>query len=216
MTLANLACCGVGITGMTQQAEALLDELDDTLSRVNDSKRLSMLRQMTDLFLAGAPAYSEDLASLFDAIIKRLSEGVESKALVELSNRLAAVDTAASDTVVRLSSSDDILVAGPVLEKSPALTDNDLVNIAKTKGQGHLMAIAARQRVNDVVSDVLVERGNKTVLRKITGNNGAKISEDSFARLITEAKGDKTLAELVKTREDIPEELRPFVSVMLQ
>jgi uncharacterized protein (DUF2336 family) len=200
---------------MTQQAESLLDELDDTLSRVTGSRRLIMLRQMTDLFLAGAPTYSEELASLFDTIIKRLSEGVESKALVELSHRLADTDTTAIDTVARLSASDDVAVAGPVLEKSPALTDNHLVSIARTKGQGHLLAIAARQRINDVVSDVLVERGNKNVLRKITGNNGAKFSEDSFARLISEAKGDKTLAELVKTREDIPEELRPFVNVML-
>ena len=200
---------------MTQQAETLLDELDDTLSRATGSRRLLMLRQMTDLFLAGVPSYSEELAQLFDAIIKRLSEGVESKALVELSNRLAETDTAAIDTIARLSASDDLAVATPVLEKSPALTDNHLVGIARTKGQGHLLAIAARQRINDVVTDVLVERGNKNVLRKITGNNGASISEDSFARLITEAKGDKTLAELVKTRGDIPEELRPFVSVML-
>ena len=200
---------------MTQQADALLDELDDTLSRVTGSQRLNMLRQMTDLFLAGAPTYSEELASLFDAIIKRLSEGVESKALVELSTRLAATETAATDTIVRLGSSDDLAVATPVLEKSTALTDRDLVGIAKTKGQGHLMAIATRQRINDVVTDVLVERGSPAVLRKVTSNGGAALSEDSFARLITEAKNDKPLAQLVKTREDIPEELKPFVSVML-
>jgi uncharacterized protein (DUF2336 family) len=200
---------------MTEQAEALLDELDHTLKRVGGPRRLVMLRQMTDLFLAGASTYSEEVAALFDVIIKRLSEGVDSKELIELSHRLADADTVASDTVVRLSNSDDVAVAGPVLEKSPALSDVDLVRIAKTKGQGHLLAIAARQRVNDVVSDVLIDRGNKNVLRKVTGNNGAKISEDSFARLITEAKADKTLAELVKTRPDIPEELRPFVSVML-
>lgn len=197
------------------QTEALLDELDHTLSHVTGSRRLVMLRQMTDLFLAGATTYSEELAQLFDAIIKRLSEGVESTALVELSNRLAESDTAATDTIVRLCNSDDLAVAGPVLERSPALTDEDLVSIAKTKGQGHLLAIAARQRINDVVSDVLVERGNKTVLRQVTRNNGVKISEESFARLITEAKNDKQLAELVKTRPDMPEELVPFVSVML-
>jgi uncharacterized protein (DUF2336 family) len=200
---------------MTQTAEALLDELDHTLSHVTGQRRMKMLRQMTDLFMAGAGTYSEEVASLFDVIIKRLSEGVESRQLIELSQRLAGADTVASDTVVRLSNSDDVAVAGPVLEKSPALSDVDLVRIARTKGQGHLLAIAARQRVNDVVSDVLIERGNKNVLRKVTGNNGAKISEDSFARLISEAKGDKTLAELVKTRPDIPEELKPFVSVML-
>ena len=202
-------------TGMTQTAEALLDELDHTLKHVSGSRRLAMLRQMTDLFLVGATTYSDEVASLFDVIIKRLSEGVELRQLIELSQRLADADTVASDTVVRLSNSDDVAVAGPVLERSPALSDVDLVRIAKTKGQGHLLAIATRQRVNDVVSDVLIERGNKNVLRKVTGNNGAKISEDSFARLISEAKGDKTLAELVKTRPDIPEELRPFVSVML-
>ncbi len=200
---------------MTQQSEALLDELDHTLSRVNGSRRLNMLRQMTDLFLAGAPTYSEELAQLFDAIIKRLSEGVESRALVELSNRLATTETAATDTIMRLSNSDDLAVATPVLEKSPALLDTHLVNIAKTKGQGHLLAIAARLRINAVVTDVLVERGNKAVLRRVTSNEGAMISEDGFARLITEAKGDKSLADMVKSREDIPEELKPFVSVML-
>ncbi|MEJ2625529.1 MAG: DUF2336 domain-containing protein, partial [Pseudolabrys sp.] len=161
---------------MTQTAEALLDELDHTLSHVTGQRRMKMLRQMTDLFMAGAGTYSEEVASLFDVIIKRLSEGVESRQLIELSQRLAEADTVASDTVVRLSNSDDVAVAGPVLEKSPALSDVDLVRIARTKGQGHLLAIAARQRVNDVVSDVLIERGNKNVLRKVTGNNGAKIS----------------------------------------
>ena len=79
------------------------------------------------------------------------------------------MDDAPADTLAQLSSSDDIAVAGPILEKSTLLSDTHLAGIAKTKGQGHLMAIASRQHIAGLVTDVLVERGDATVKRKGAG-----------------------------------------------
>jgi uncharacterized protein (DUF2336 family) len=200
---------------MSELAAALLTELDATLARVTPSRRLAMLRQMTDLYLSAAGLYTEEQTAVFDTLIKRLTQGVETRALVELSSRLAAMDSAPADTVVRLSSDDNPAVAAPVLEKSTVLTDGDLVGVAKTKSQGHLLAIAGRKHIADVVTDVLVERGNPAVKRKVTANGGAALSENSFARLISDARGDKDLAGMVKQRTDVPDELKPFLDVTL-
>ncbi|MFN3656212.1 MAG: DUF2336 domain-containing protein [Pseudolabrys sp.] len=197
------------------EVAALLTELDATLARVTPPRRLAMLRQMTELFLQGAGLYTAEQTAVFDALIKRLTQGVGAQALVELSNRLATMDSAPADTIVRLSSDDDPAVSGPVLEKSSVLNDGDLVGIARSKSQGHLLAIAGRRHIADVVTDVLVERGNQAVKRKVTANEGATISENGFARLISDARTDKDLAGMVKKREDIPEELKPFLEMAL-
>jgi uncharacterized protein (DUF2336 family) len=200
---------------MTSHAQLLLSDLDMTLPRVSNPRRLVMLRQMTDLFLANAASYSEEQVAIFDAVIKRLTQDVGPKALIELSGRLASMDGGPADTIIRLSHDDDIAVSGPVLEKSNVLKDGELVGIARTKGQGHLLAIAGRTQITGVVTDVLVDRGSLAVKRKVTANVGALFTENSFARLISDARNDKSLAALVAKREDIPSELQPFLDMMM-
>lgn len=200
---------------MNPQAQSLLSELDSALSNVPRARHLAMLRQLTDLFVAGSPSYSQQQLAVFEAVFQRLTAGVEPRALRELSGRLAGFDSAPSDVITRLSSDDDIAVAGPVLEKSNVLNDGVLVGIAKTKSQGHLLAIAGRTRINDAVTDVLVERGNPQVKSKVTANLGALFSETGFARLVSEARQNKEFAALVAKRTDVPAELKPFLDMVL-
>jgi uncharacterized protein (DUF2336 family) len=198
---------------MILQAQSLLSDLDATLAKASNVRRSEMLRRMTDLLLASAPSFPREAVAIFDAVMQRLTQDVEPKALVELSGRLAMADAAPAKLIVRLSQSDDIAVSGPVLEKSNLLGDSALVGVAMTKGQGHLLAIAGRVRINDVVTDVLVGRGDPAVRCKVTANVGAKISENGFARLVTEARKDKRLAALVIQRDDVPVELQPFLKM---
>jgi len=200
---------------MTGETQALLSELNGVLRTVSRTRHIEILRQITDLFLSNAAAYTAEQRAIFDAVIKRLAQNVSSRDLIDLSGRLAAMDTAPADTVAQLSASDDINVSGPILEKSNVLKDSDLVGIAKTKGQNHLMAIANRQRINAIVTDVLVDRGDNAVKQKVLANEGAEISEFGFACLISAASKDKKLAEVVAKREDIPEELQSFLEAAL-
>jgi len=199
---------------MTQQATLLLSELDETLGRSSSTRRAQMLRQVTDLLLAGELLYSRDQLRVFDAVMQKLTEDAEPPALIELSARLATLGSAPVDVIIRLSRNADIEVYRPVLENSNVLDDTALVGIASSMGQGHLLAIAARVRINGVVTDVLVDRGNKAVRCKVTANAGAEISERGFARLITESKHDQELAALVVKRKDIPAELQPFLKLI--
>jgi uncharacterized protein (DUF2336 family) len=200
---------------MTGETQALLSELNGVLRTVSRTRHIEILRQITELFLSNAAAYTADQRAIFDAVIKRLAQNVSSRDLIDLSGRLAAMDGAPADTVAQLSTSDDINVSGPILEKSNVLKDADLVGIAKTKGQNHLMAIANRERINAIVTDVLVDRGDNAVKQKVLANEGAQISEFGFACLISAASKDKKLAEVVAKREDIPEELQSFLEAAL-
>jgi uncharacterized protein (DUF2336 family) len=200
---------------MNEHLQSLIADLDSVLARVPAPRKLAMLRAMTDLYFAGADSYTPEQVAVFDAVIKRLTHGAGPQALIELACRLAVMDGAPADTVAQLSSDDDPAVGGPRGGQCNGVADGHLVGIAKTKSQGHLLAIAGRTQINDVVTDVLVERGNPAVKRKVTANDGAQISENSFARLISDARKDKDLASVVRKRDDIPEELKPFLEMAL-
>ena len=182
---------------MTTEARTLMDELDTTLVSASDERQLSILRRVTDLFLNRSQDYSGDQISVFDDVIVRLIERSEHSALIELSNKLAPIGNAPVNVVVKLSQQDDIAVSGPILELSPAVPEHTLAEIAKTKGQQHLAAIAGRPKIGEAVTEILVDRGNSEVACKVTNNQGARFSEPGFVKLIKRAKNDRVLAQAV-------------------
>ncbi len=166
-----------------------------------------MLQQITALFIDGAEGFSEDLVSLFDDVLSRLIEEIESKARTELANRLAPVGNAPVTVMRRLATDNEISVAGPVLRQSSRLNDADLIGIARTKSQAHLLAIASRTGIAEPVTDVLVKRGDREVARNLARNRTAQLSDVSFAALVGQAHADIVLAEGVGLRPDIPARL---------
>ena len=198
---------------MSPYAEELIAQFDTALARVSGAEQLAIQRQMTDLFLGGAGTYSPRQIAIFDGVMGRLIERSDRRGLLEFTGRLAMVDTAPALVMGRLSMNDDIAVAGPVLEKSNALTDETLVAVARSKSQDHLFAIAARVSINEVVTDVLVERGSADVARKVVTNLGARLSDRGFVRVIQGASGNEALRAAVILRKDLPPELLPFLQL---
>src|SRR6266851_5670271 len=114
---------------MTSAAQPLLIELDTVLNRAPAAWRNTALRRLTELFLVDAESYTDDQVAVFDDVISRLIEKMDRRTLVELSNRLAQVTNAPMRVVGTLARNTDLLIAGPLLEKSSVLTDTDLVEI---------------------------------------------------------------------------------------
>jgi uncharacterized protein (DUF2336 family) len=186
---------------------SLIGELEDALKSGAPEKRIETLRRVTSLFLNDADRLSEQQIGVFDDVLVHLVHRIESKALVELSTSLAPVDNAPVEVIRRLANNDEIAVAGPVLTQSNRLAESDLVEIAKSKGQGHLLAISGRSTLTEAVTDVLVERGNREVSLRLAGNGGAKFSEQGFAAIVKSAGLDEALAEKLGLRLDIPLQL---------
>jgi uncharacterized protein (DUF2336 family) len=188
-------------------SSSLFDDLDAALQSGSSEKRVAMLRQVTDLFLGEADRLNEQQIGVFDNVLVQLIERIESRTLAEISERLASVANAPIDLTLNLARHAEIEVARPILTKSSRLTTAELVEIAKTRSQDHLLAISERAQIETAVTDVLLDRGNQAVVYSVAGNSGAKFSQDGFAALVSAAGSDDRLAERAGSRLDLPLDL---------
>jgi uncharacterized protein (DUF2336 family) len=186
---------------------SLIPELEDIIQHGSRERRAATVKRIAHLFVDGAPHFNEDHIGLFDDVLCRLVVEIEAKARAEMARTLAPVVNAPTELIRQLARDDDIAVAGPVLKQSARLQENELVELASTKGQAHLVAIAGRKGLGEAVTDVLVRRGDTEVVRNIADNQSAKLSESSFSTLVRRAEGDSDLAEKVGHRADIPPHL---------
>lgn len=187
-----------------QAPENLLDELQATLSHGTVARRVETLRRVADLFVNGAVDYSDEQIALFDDVFQCLLDKIETSARALLANRLAPIDSAPPKTVRTLALDDVIEVAGPVLSKSERLDDATLIEVARSKSQAHLAAIATRRVLSDALTDVLLARGDDAVIRTAADNPGARFSEGGFTHLVERAERDDDIATCVGLRPDLP------------
>lgn len=188
-------------------SHSLIGELDEAIQSGSSDKRIVTLRRVTDLLLNHADQYGPEQIELFDDVLLRMIGHIETRVLAELGERLAPVATAPLGVVRHLANHDEITVAGPVLKDSKRLSSPDLVEIASVKSQDHLLAISQRAEIDETVTDVLVDRGNSEVARKVAVNSGARFSQAGFATLVRRAEHDDVLAELAGQRADMPPQL---------
>jgi len=183
---------------------SIIAELEDAVRSGSPEKRVATLRQVTDLFLHDGERLSEDQVKVFDDVLCVLIARVESRARAELGKRLAPVDYAPFEVIQHLAWDDEIAVAGSVLADSSRLKTSTLVEIASTKGQDHLLAISGRKDLPAAVTDVIVGRGERKVIRKLAGNASARFSDAGYSGIIARADADDELVEILGLRIDLP------------
>jgi uncharacterized protein (DUF2336 family) len=183
---------------------SLLDELETTLAHGTVARRVETLRRVTDLFLNSTIDYSDAQIGVFDDVFDCLIDAMEASAKVLLAQRLAPVPTAPPKIIRTLAFDDLIEVAAPVLSQSERLDDAALMANARTKSQGHLLAISIRKQLSNAVTDVLVERGNDEVIQSVVGNPGAQFSEKGYTNLVSRAERSDGIAECLGMRPSIP------------
>jgi uncharacterized protein (DUF2336 family) len=184
--------------------QSLVAELEDAISSGSKEKRLDTLRRITDLFVADADRLNNHQIEVFDDVLGHLIKRIEDKALGELSRRLGPINNAPTEVVRRLARHDNIVVAEPVLTQSARLTDNDLIEIAKTKTQAHLLAISGREQIGAEVTDILLQHGDVKVAHRLAENSGARFSDEGYGSLVKHSEHDEELAAKVGLRLDVP------------
>jgi uncharacterized protein (DUF2336 family) len=184
------------------EARSFLQEINEAILQGSPESCARALWHATDLLITGR--YTEDQIWTFGEVIGRLADEIELAARAELANRLAHTDKAPITVVKKLAFDDSIDVAGPVLRYSRRIDAETLVANTRTKSQAHLLAIAKRSFVPVVVTDELVTRGNREVVRSVAANDGARISDFGFLHMIRRSEGDSILAEHIGLRKEIP------------
>ena len=187
-----------------QPAHSIIAELEDAVRGGSSAKRVETLRQVTDLFLHDGDRLSDDQVKVFDDVLCLLIARVETRAKAELSKRLAPLDYAPFEVIQHLAWDDEIEVAGNVLAHSSRLGTDVLVEIASSKGQDHLLAISGRASLPAAVTDVIVDRGEGAVIRKLANNAGAQFSDQGYSNIVARASSDDELVEILGLRSDLP------------
>ncbi len=102
-----------------------------------------------------------------------------------LSEILKDVAHAPPEVIKRLAQDAEIVVSGPVLEHSPLLTDEDILEIiVKDPIDGVLAAISRRPAVSEPITDAIVEAGNEDDIALLLANHSAQIREETLDHII--------------------------------
>jgi uncharacterized protein (DUF2336 family) len=93
------------------------------------------------------------------------------------------------DVVERLARDPDLLVSAPVLENSPLLSDDFLLEIIASRPvQGALDAIARRGGLSERLSDAIVDTDREAAITALLGNRSAQIREETLDEIVDRAE----------------------------
>jgi uncharacterized protein (DUF2336 family) len=168
---------------------ALLIEL---AKETSSEKRRELLRRVTDVFLADNQPRSEAECALFDEIVGAVAADLKSEVRAELARRVSGSAAPLSRTARRLAL-DEIDVARPVLERSQALSEGDLLEVIAQKSQDHLLAVTRRDEIGETVSSALVDRGGDQVVASLLSNAGARLDRATYERVADRAQTSEAL-----------------------
>ena len=119
------------------------------------------------------------------------------------------------DIAIKLAKDIDT-IAVPILTHSPVFTDQDLVEILKSKAAAKAIAVAKRISVSDHVARAIIRFGDSYAVAEVAANDGALISEETASEMLDIYKNDDLIAQSMIDRRDLPprivEKMISFVS----
>lgn len=187
-------------------SENRLERLVNLASDSSSEQRRLLLSEITEVFLKDTGSHTEVISQYFGDIMGKVAFELEQNVREELAESLSNVPSAPRDLIMRLAR-DEISVAKPIIERSSILNDDDLVEIAKTKSQDHLMAMTRRVDISETVADALVNHGSDQVLEGVVRNSGARISQTTMAHVVERAQGNEKIQSPLIERPDLPFEM---------
>jgi uncharacterized protein (DUF2336 family) len=184
-------------------ANTLIPGLEDIVRDGDPKRHVEAVRKVSDLFLRGASRFRPSHIELFDGVFASLVPKTDAEARSALAEQMAGLANPPPQLISLLVHDDEVLIAGPLLRRSPVLDETTLIDIARQQGQPHLLAISDRPSLSTGLTDVIVRRGDRDVVRRVAGNAGAAFSRAGYSGLIRRAGEDGVLAVTVGHRGDI-------------
>lgn len=189
---------------MSSQIKTHMVDFDSLDGAAAEARTPELMRHVTSLFALTSETCSVEQLDIYDMVLVRLSNMVETEVRRFVAKRLAELRRVPEGTVQKLAR-DNLAVAEPLLLHSVALSDNDLIDIAWSLGIGHASAIARRDVLSDKVTDALIALDNMVLNKTVLENRGAKISDEGFSKLLAASLAHEELQEPLSEREDAPD-----------
>ncbi len=177
------------------------------LARAPDSEhRRELLREVTDLFFERRADRNQAEAALFDDVLQLVAAEMQEGVLAELAEVFADAHDAPVG-LMRDLANHAFPVASPVLQRSPVLDDQTLMQIVNYQSQSHIKVVAQRNVVSERVSEAIVRFGDDHALDALIRNEGARLSRDSMEAAVDRARRNELLHQGVIGRSDMPLDL---------
>jgi uncharacterized protein (DUF2336 family) len=160
-------------------------------------------------YFGGRVGISDDQArarETMDDVVARLAADAVIAIRAAISQGLKGDAEADRAVVRRLAADRNIVVAAPVLEWSPLLDDDDLLElISGDPGPGVLAAIARRPFVGTAVTSAIVAAGEAPAITHLLRNAHASLQEETLDILIEGASSEPTWQEPLVVRPELNE-----------
>jgi len=182
---------------------ALAEDLASLAGEKSSQKRVELLRRIADAYAAHAEPGMTAEQYLFNEVVAKLIDKIAGPDRAAAATTLAAMPNLPDGLVRKLATDADFDVAHPIIRDYAAIPEPILIDVAKTGSQAHLRVIAGRAEVTPPVTDVVVERGDRSVVGILARNEGAQFSDRGMSRLIDRAKTDGDLQARLVERKDL-------------
>lgn len=177
-------------------------DIQSLLSNPTAENRAEAAVQVGKKFNGGT--LSDDERKIAEEIFKIMVRDAEERVRSALSESLKDNPDVPHDVAVSLAN-DVVGVAGPMLEFSEVLTDDDLKAIIISQGEEGQIAIARREHLSADVTDAIVENSeSEEVIATLVSNEGADLQEATMSKVIDKYGEVEAVSDSLANRGQLP------------
>lgn len=180
----------------------MLQELQQLAHSSSSASRATLMLALADMFLKGNGERSTREKEIFGEVLISLLNQVDESGRADLSYKLAP-SPEAPPRLMYVLAEDELPVAAPVLKTSKVFDEKQLFSLASKLDDTHLELIANREDLTAKVSDRLIQRGGKKVLRNVASNRCVNLSGWGMRCLAKRSLKDVVLREDLALRRDL-------------
>lgn len=150
--------------------------------------RAELARKIARIVPDMRPSEVRDVRNRVVVLLERLAKDELVRVRQIVAEEIKSCPNVPKRLAVSLAHDVEETVCGPVLEYSPLLSDEDLLEIvATTRVQGALEAIARRRSIDGSLADAIVATLEIPAIAQLLANPNAEIREETLDRIIAEA-----------------------------
>ena len=191
---------------MTTTSKERLDGLDqsDVLRLLRGKSvvpRIATAAKISSHFKQGR--FSTEEQRIAEDILRIMISDAEVRVREALVNNLKDCSEIPVDIAEALARDVD-QVALPVLEFSPLLKEDFLIEVIEAQREARQMAIASRLNVPTRVSSALIDYGTENTTIRLLENGGAAIDKETLGRALDRYNDHLTVTEAMSMRGELP------------
>jgi uncharacterized protein (DUF2336 family) len=180
------------------------DRSDEGPYEIPDPQSGEVARSLLDVMSAPPGSSQPQERALAADTLLRLVPRLPLKNLIGLVERVSLMEAPPQLLIRRLIRDARTEIAGPLLERGSAISDQDLMAVIAENDPAKQRLIARRRTISPALAEALIAAGDAGVLLTLVRNPGATFSIESFHRLGELAAAMPALQAPLATRLDTP------------